>query len=253
MFCQRWCLQTLYMRLEVIARCDKCGGRRDLRVHLLPGSSRVDVNRFITCRSFTETPIVSNSTPESSPSASQMSPFTVCSYCWLGAVCMLLVLCDTVASQAPSEENCAGSGATVRQLVSWPHEQSCCSSRTDCCSDSRIQPGLKFSRSFYSPIQKLCWSVSGVEQLLVPFAVQILYDLRTADAQEIAAVDKLFMQRMQECESVLYPGSSFGGAAITTTPTVYGCVLTNSPADWGALLQGPTVQLSWVVYHKRIG
>lgn len=94
-----------------------------LHLHLLPGSSRVDVSRFLTCRSLTETPIVSNSTPESFPSASQMSPFTVCSYCWLGAVCMLLVLCDTVASQAPSEENCAGSGATVRHLVSWPHEQ----------------------------------------------------------------------------------------------------------------------------------
>jgi hypothetical protein len=53
-------------------------------------------------------------------------------------------------------------------------------------------------------------------------AVQILYDLRTADAKEIAAVDKLFKQRMQECDSVVYPGSSFGGAAITTTPTVYG-------------------------------
>ena len=53
-------------------------------------------------------------------------------------------------------------------------------------------------------------------------AVQILYDLRNSDAASLAAVNKLFKQRMLECESVLYPGSSYGGAAITTTPTVYG-------------------------------
>jgi hypothetical protein len=51
---------------------------------------------------------------------------------------------------------------------------------------------------------------------------QILYDLKSADVDSISAVNKLFQQTLEECQSVLYPGSSYGGAAITTTPTAYG-------------------------------
>jgi hypothetical protein len=58
---------------------------------------------------------------------------------------------------------------------------------------------------------------------LSPF-LQLLYDLKSADTAGIASVNAAFQQRLEECDSVLYPGSSYGSAAITTTPTVYGCV-----------------------------
>jgi len=52
--------------------------------------------------------------------------------------------------------------------------------------------------------------------------MQILYDLKTTDPDTIKAVNQLFRQRLSECHQVLYPGSSYGGAALTTTPTAYG-------------------------------
>jgi len=50
----------------------------------------------------------------------------------------------------------------------------------------------------------------------------MLYGLQKMDADTINAVNQLFQQRLAECQSVLYPGSSYGSAAISTSPTVYG-------------------------------
>jgi hypothetical protein len=52
--------------------------------------------------------------------------------------------------------------------------------------------------------------------------LQLLYDLKNADADNLQAVQALFQQRMEECKEVLYPGSSYGGPSITIKPQVYG-------------------------------
>jgi hypothetical protein len=52
--------------------------------------------------------------------------------------------------------------------------------------------------------------------------LQILYDLKDANADNMQAVQALFRQRLEECKEVLYPGSSYGDASITTKPQVYG-------------------------------
>jgi hypothetical protein len=119
---------------------------------------------------------------------------------WLMAL-LLSGLCERTLCATSQEDICAGSGAKVRQLVR----------STTAAAVTAEQDSLHKLRTPCHSLQK---------QLLA--RPQILYDLKTADADSIIAVNKLFQQTLEECQSILYPGSSYGGAAITTTPTAYG-------------------------------